>query len=218
MTVMLVDNGKSPDEPYNACLGFWLPPDSPYGNFQLKLMKLCQRLDEANRRLCDSHIYWERARAGGIPPISINAFERHVYANEQAIYLIRRSADEIIALIWCLSEWERTGTYPSQIKVDCIGAVLKQESDQQLAPFKCHIKVLQALNEISNAFKHSFVQSDITLIGRDEPFVFALSLRYNKLASGAQFHNVSLALIVQAFSVFYKEGMDWLSGFSERHR
>lgn len=96
--------------------------------------------------------------------------------------------------------------------------MLKQESDQQLAPFKCHIKVLQALNEISNAFKHSFVQSDITLIGRDEPFVFALSLRYNKLASGAQFHNVSLALIVQAFSVFYKEGMDWLSGFSERHR
>ncbi len=29
MTTVWIDNGKSPDEPYNARLGFWLPPDSP---------------------------------------------------------------------------------------------------------------------------------------------------------------------------------------------
>ena len=80
MTTVLVDNGKSPDEPYNARLGFWLPPDSPYGNFQLKLMKLCQRLDEANLRLIDSRRYWELARAHEMFPV--NALERHVYANE----------------------------------------------------------------------------------------------------------------------------------------
>jgi len=216
MTTVLVDNGKSPDEPYNARLGFWLPPDSPYGNFQLKLMNLCQRLDEANLRLIDSRRYWELARAYDMLPV--NALERHVYANEQAIYLIRRAADEMIALIWCLSEWEMKGTYPEQIEIDCIGAVLKQPNDRQLKPFRDHVQVLKALNEISNAFKHSFVQSDITLIGRDEPCIHALSLDYNKLAADAKFYSVSLALLVKEFNAFYQAGMDWLRAFSERHR
>jgi hypothetical protein len=211
--MVLLDNGKNPDEPYNAHLGFWLPPDSPYGNFTLKLMKLCQRLDEANRRLIDSRTYWEHARAGGI-----NAFERHVYANEQAIYLIRRTADEMIALIWCLSEWEAKETYPEKIKVDCIGALLKQPSDRRLKPCGDYVQVLKALNEISNAFKHSFVQSDISVIGRDEPLIHALSLDRNKLAAGTEFHTVSLAWLAKEFSSFYRAGMGWLRAFSERYR
>src|SRR5438094_578903 len=101
MDLVLIDNGKTPDEPYNARLGFWLPPDSPYGNLTLKLMKLCERLDEANRRLQESWTFWRMARIEGIVPA--NAFQRHFYAIEQAIYLIRRATDEIIALIWCLS-------------------------------------------------------------------------------------------------------------------
>lgn len=216
MRKVLIDNGKSPDEQWNARLGFWLPPDSPYGNLQLKLMKLCQRLDEANRRLSDSLIYWEEARTEGRLPT--NAHERHVYANEQAIYLIRRAADEMIALIWCLAEWERKDTYPNEIKVDCIGAVLGQPDGRRLEPCRNNVQVLKALNEVANAFKHSFVQSDITLIGRDEPCVHALSLDDNKLASGVKFHNFSLAWLVKEFSTFYKEGIDWLRAFSERHR
>ncbi len=216
MTTVLVDNGKSPDEPYNARLGFWLPPDSPYGNFQLKLMKLCERLDEANRRLIESCSYWKQARAGAVLPV--NVLERHVYANEQAVYLLRRAADDMIALIWCLSEWEMKGIYPQRIAVDCIGAVLKQPVERQLPPCRDYTEVLNALNEIANAFKHSFVHSDITLIGRDEPCVHALSLDHNKLVSGAKFHNVSLAWLVKGFSAFYQAGMGWLRAFSERHR
>ncbi len=214
MTTVLIDNGKSPDEPYNSCLGFWLPPESPYGNFSLKLIKLSQHLDEANRRLIDSCSYWELARTDGILPV--NAHERHVYAIEHAVYLIRRATDEMIALIWCLSEWEREGTYPQQIDVDSIGDILDTPNDRQLMPWRDHVQVLRALNEISNAFKHSFVQSDITLIGRDEPCVHALSSDYNKLASGAKFHNVSLAWLVKEFNAFYKAGMDWLRAFSLR--
>lgn len=194
-------------------LGFWLPPDSPYGNFQLKLMKLCQRLDEANRRLIESFYYWNQARAQ-MPPG--NVFERHLYANEQAVYLMRRAADEMIAMIWCLSQWEIDKDYPQQIKVDCIGSALKARNHQ--LPLDGHTPVLEALNEIANAFKHSFVQSDITLIGRDEPYVHALGLAYNRLGAGTKFHSVSLSWLVKDFSAFYKSGMQWLETFSERHR
>jgi len=57
-----IDDGKSPDEPYDARLGFWLPPNSPYGNFSIKLMKLRERRDEANRRLAESCDFWGQAR------------------------------------------------------------------------------------------------------------------------------------------------------------
>ncbi len=65
MTTVWIDNGKSPDEPYNASLGFWLPPDTPYGNFGLKLMKLCDRIDKANR---DSVGCSSSPRSSGSPP------------------------------------------------------------------------------------------------------------------------------------------------------
>jgi hypothetical protein len=210
-----IDNGKSPDELYSAGLGFWLPPDSPYGNFRLKLMKLCERLDEANRRLAESCTFWEQARPEGFSPP--NAFQRHIYANEQAIYLLRRAADEMISLIWCLSEWQTKGSYPTEIKIDCIGALLGLSPEQHLKPCSQHIPILTQLNEIANAFKHSFVDSDITVIGRDEPCVYALSLDRNKLAAGIQFHSVSLAQLARAFTAFYKDGMDWLRAFSTQN-
>lgn len=215
MTPILVDNGKSPDEPYNARLGFWLPPNTPYGNFQLKLMKLCECLDEANRKLIESYNLWKEARTGAL---LVNALVRHVYANEQAVYLLRRAADDMIALIWCLSEWEIKGVYPQQIAIDCIGTALKRPVERQLPLCREHVEVLKALNEIANAFKHSFVHSDITVIGRDEPRVHALSLDHNKLVSGIRFHDISLAWLVKEFSSFYQAGMNWLRAFSESHR
>lgn len=216
MTTAWIDNGKSPDELYNARLGFWLPPDTPYGNFQLKLQNMCERIDEANRRLSESHAFWIQARPLGVSPT--NAFQRHTYTNEQAIYLLRRTADEIIALIWCLSEWQTKAVYPQKITIDSIGTLLSQSPDQHLTPFRGHIHMLTVLNEVANAFKHSFVQSDIDVIGRDEPCVHALGLNYNRLSSGIKFHSVSLVWLANAFTVFYKEALDWLRAFSERHR
>ena len=77
--------------------------------------------------------------------------------------------------------------------------------------------MLTELNGIANAFKHSFVNSDVNVTGRDEPCVYALSLDRNKLASGIQFHSVSLVWLAKAFTDFYKDGMDWLRAFSEQN-
>jgi hypothetical protein len=218
MDIPQIANGKKPDEAYNPSLLIWLPPDSPYGNLQLKQMNLSGRLDEANRRLQESWLFWNIFCKGEFPPNPINAFQRHYYANEQAIYLIRRATDEIIALTWCLSKKVATGKYPKKIKVDCIGKVLKQESHQRLEPFKKHGDLFRQLNNISNAFKHSFVNSNCNLLGSAEPSVYALSLEQNDLSYGAKLHGVSLAALVTAFNIFYEENMVWLREFSERNR
>lgn len=216
MEPVLIDNGKTLEEPYNAAHGFWLPPDSPYGNLQLKLLKVRQRIDEANRRLRDSFEYWSRIDTRDTD--SENAIERHIHANEQAVYMMKRAADELIALTWCLAAWENTGAYPREIKVDCIGAVLY--GNNSCAPEYCdaHTLVLKFLNEISNAFKHSFVNSDLNMIGKDEPRVYALALNRNKIESGTELYEILLSYFVEDYSRFYRSGVEWLEAFSERHR
>ena len=213
---MLIDNGKKPDEPYNAALGFWLPPDSPYGNFQLKYMKTIQRLDEANRRINESQHHWSNFRAEGMLPVG--ALERHVLANEEAIYMLRRAADELVSLVWCLSKYEENGDYPNKIKVDCLGAVIAQDENERHQAFAAHIELMRILNDIANAFKHSFINSDHTLLGAEEPRIHALGLARNKLSSQPEFYDVSLLTLIEFYNEFYKSCTSWLKSYSERNR
>lgn len=141
-------------------------------------------------------------------------YETYDLANEQAIYLIRKSCDEIISLIWCLDYWKNNNhKYPVEIKCDCIGAVLKQNQEQMLTPIKDNIWILSLINEISNAFKHSFINSDINLFNYKEPFVYALALDYNKRSSKPLFYCVELRSVVLAFNNFYKSCIEHLRSF-----
>jgi hypothetical protein len=217
MTCVMIEIGKKPDELYNAGLGFWLPPDTPYGNFQLKFFKIFQRLDDANRKIRDSFRSWQVIISSGDPITVGNACAEHVIANELAIYMMRRAADELVSLIWCLSECERTGTYPDAIEVDSLGSALEAVGTRKyLELFDPHLRLFEILNDISNALKHSFIDSDISLVGAKEPCVLALGLRRNRLSAGEQFHNVSLAALVQDYSAFYQACMQWLRDYSVR--
>lgn len=185
MKAVLIDTGKHPDEPLDASFWFWLPPESPYGNFQLKLLKMHQRLDEANRRLIESFSYWDRARTDLYMPTI--ALERHTNANEQALYLMGRAADDMIALTWCLYRWEVTGRYPDEITVDGISAALAHGGNKSLKFWQDHQAFLARLNDVGNAYEHFFVNSDLNLVGGSEPRVHSLSLNRKKPKSGARF-------------------------------
>ena len=214
---LFVDNGKRTEEAFNARLSFWLPADSPYGNFQLKLMKLIMRVDEINRNLSESEKNWKLFVVDK-NHLSINGYDKHIFANEKAIYFMRRVADEIISLIWCLMYFEEFKKYPKKIEIDRIGTMLYSSRSGIAKYFSKYSQGLNALNEISNAFKHSFINSDINVVGKNEPCVQALDLKHNKIQSGDKFYSVSLKSIVVDFNLFYKHGIEWLRGFSERNR
>lgn len=213
---MFIANGKKPDEPYNASLGLWLPPDSPYGNLQLKYMKIILRLDEANRKIADSWQFWNVCQSAGM--LSVCAFERHVFSNEEAIYMLRRAADELVSLVGLLSIYEDRAKYPSSIKVDCLGAVIAQCESKRHKVFADHIDLMEVLNDIANAFKHSFINSEHTFLGSREPRIHALGLAYNKLSSEPKFYDVSISDLISKYNDFYKSCMSWLSAYSARNR
>ena len=212
---MFIENGKKPNEPYPATLGFWLPSNSPYGNLQLKHMKIIQRLDEANRRISDSLQFWNYCQTSGMIPTEVYA--RHIFSNEEAVYMLRRAADELVSLIWLLSRFERDKVYPKKIEIDCLGKVIKNKQNYHEA-FTEHIEIMIVLNDISNAFKHSFINSDHTLLGAEEPRVHALGLKDNKLNSEPVFYDYSLLELIKKYNAFYNSCIKWLSSYSKRNR
>jgi hypothetical protein len=211
-----IEIGKSPEDFLSATHSFWLPPDTLFGNLSLKQLKIITRLDRANAML--QQIY-------KIHPLLISGklllkgeHEAYSYLLEELIYHIRRSADELISMYSFLADFEKTGKYSHQVEIDSIGTLLSNELAKSNPLFIRHLPLLKQLNEISNAYKHSFVNSDLNLIGANEPCVYALALKYNKLDKGMVFHSLALREVIGGFSSFYVEITSWLRGFSERHR
>jgi hypothetical protein len=212
-----VDNGKSPDEPINARQILWLPPDTPYGNFQLKQLKISERIDELNRRMEEAWAIWHAMHAAirfGSGVIS----NRPDLILEQCVFLMRRIADELLGMVECLGTWRTSGKYPGALRFGEIGKLWSVAPDQVPAVFKPHLDALKNLNTLANAYKHSFINTDHTQISRDEPCFFALDIKYNKLASGAKFYTLPVAPLVAAFEQMYKDVLTWLLDFSEREK
>ena len=128
-----------------------------------------------------------------------NNFVQHQYAGEEAVAAIRRCADELVTLIWYLTQYDETGQFPEKIKVDMIDSFLLKSPE--LLNNK-HDTFLEDLRRLSNAHKHSFVQSDAHIIGTDEPCVYLLSYpRYNR-TKGCEFVVVPLHQLVDEFNAF----------------
>lgn len=218
--VILIDNGRKPDDLYHIddFFGLRFPPDSAHGNLHLKLMRINELIDEANRRIIESSNFWQTANhalTNGIL-LSPTIHSRHKLANEQVIYLLRRAADEMVSLIWYLSEWKEKGSWPTKIKIDRIAAVLSalKKNEWPLAGFFCNFEnLLKRLNDISNVFKHSFVHSDIlTHISTQEPCVIALDNPWNKNSEteAPKYYLIPLTELVRDFEIFYKATINQL--------
>jgi len=118
---------------------------------------------------------------------------------EEAVATIRRCADELVTLIWYLTQYDETGQFPEKIKVDMIDSFLPKS--QELLNNK-HDAFLEDLRRLSNAHKHSFAQSDAHIIGADEPCVYLLSYPRNNGTKDCEFVVVPVRQLVDEFNAF----------------
>lgn len=204
MSVPQIQIGKVPSEPLNVSHMLPLPADTPFGNLALKYLRIIDRLDRINvmvQRAYESH---EKVCLQGID----GDLYEHTFLSEQIIYCMRKTVDELIGLYYVLDKREATGQYPNRVAPDSIGRLLSQKDVTPL--FGTHEDFLRTLNDISNAYKHSFVNSDLGLIGRDEPGVYALGLKQNNLVNDTSFYTVPLSEVVLKFSNFFVDVVEEL--------
>lgn len=205
----------------NASDYFWLPSDSPFGNLQLKLFSVGGRLGHANHRLSECYVHWREAHSDDPVQQGLN-LASYGFVSEEAIHAMRRSADELLALIWYLESHIKTGEYSESLEVDCVGAALKKRENQGrkqgdskgISLVDRHKDMLDRLNRLANSYKHSFMQSDLTIVGAMEPCVALLHRDRNKLSNALDFENISLTALVSEFNGFVADSFNLLRELS----
>ena len=208
-----IDNGKQPLQPLNIVHMPQLPSDTPYGNLLLKGMNIVCRLDRVNVEIARVFATYVHPKDEQSQNPQQDILEHQFYA-EQVVYWLRKTADEIISLAYVISEWKNKGVWPDAIKVDSIAGLKDTPPQEVMDLFAPHTSYLFTLNEVANAFKHSFINTDMTVVGAEYPVVFALALNRNRLASKPQFYSVSFADIVREFSRLYKPTMKTIQAWA----
>jgi hypothetical protein len=152
-----------------------LPADTPFGNLNLNWMEMIIRIECINEMIVSLYTEFDALKllAELNSDLQSNLIYRHRFYNEQIFYWLRKTADELISLISLLEFNDNKKVYPKKIEISSIGEFLKEECifNDEFTKFK---NFLITLNEISNGFKHSFINSQANAyIGSEYPVVFA---------------------------------------------
>lgn len=198
-----------PDIPMHNDDIFKLPPNTIYGNLTLKHADISIRLKKINKDLKKVYhnYYGNNIGISGALPLD-SVFEP--LEVEQIVYGIRVVTDQLICLLYILNYNKIKGDFPDKIKIDSIGKYLsskiKEEDKEYLTVFADFTSFLTVLNNISNAYKHSFLNSDtMSLRGKTELCCFALGLKANKVSNTPEYYAVRLVEVIEEFNKMYSE-------------
>lgn len=190
-----------------------LPTVTPFGNLTAKTFHLVSRLIHANRRLEETEKAWAKVLTQTAPDMD-DWYTQHQLGADEVVVHLRRVADELIGLLWLLRMRSSCGEWPQQIRRDSIGRAQHRNGKWFLPMLEPHDWLLRTLNDMSNAQKHSFLNSGAQGVGATEPYAFARGLKENKLSNGVTDYAVPLSALVGAFNSFYQDVMAELKRFA----
>lgn len=162
-------------------------------NLNLKWIEIMQRIDNVNILLTELFQEFKLINTNLSNDVIHDAviktplFYRQKFLTEQIFYWIRKTLDEIISIIFVLDFNAKNNQYPDKIEIESIGKLLN--SKDFLADIKNkHIQSLQIINDISNTYKHSFMNSEIhTHVGTNDPLAFSYGFKHNNIKADIHF-------------------------------
>ena len=174
----------------------------PYANLTLKHTQILQRIDFINAKIKFVYLSYKK-NITDKPHFEIANITEHSFIIEEIIYWLRITSDELISLLYVCKYFDKEKTHPKKIKFEKIDDLLKNKNSELAILLSSYLNSLETLNSISNAYKHSFVNSQLNIIGEYEPIVPALSLLHNNTSNEIKFHNIELAKVINDFDVFF---------------
>lgn len=206
MKLTLLENFKPQNEPVIDYQILRLAPDTPFGNFSLKWVQFIERFENINNLIIELEQLFIITNAPN--PTIEQEFERsklyyrQKFITEQILYWLRKSADELIAVLYILDYEKRNLEYPVKNLIDSIGTLLNSTGFYTDFVDE-YSEYLTMINDVSNAYKHSILNSEThNRQGMHEPVVFALSQKYNNTEKPAHSHKVALEYILGIYSMF----------------
>ena len=101
----------------------WLPSSTPYGNLLLKGMNIVRRIDRVNLKIGQVFTSYVHPSKEDVNNPQTDLLE-HQFHEEQVVYWLRKTADELISLAYVIDEWSRTGKWPVSVRIDSPAALL----------------------------------------------------------------------------------------------
>ena len=184
-------------------------PETPYGSLTLKWFDIIQRFDSINDKIDEiyyCHEIFVRNRTEEFNEyrqvVIGKLFSKSRCMIKELIYWLRKSTDEMISLVYILDYLSTHKICPEKIEIESIGKLLMDKS-LCVDFFSGYYDVFKTINEVSNAYKHSFMNTETSnLLGRDEPCIFALSLSNNNLRKTPNFQSIGLTDFLIKYSEF----------------
>ncbi|OAB30535.1 hypothetical protein SAMN05444395_11113 [Flavobacterium fryxellicola] len=200
---------------FNAEQFISLNPDSDFGNLNLIWTQIVVRIECVNTQIIDLYqtFYIEKAKreSEGFAINNLDESYMDIMITEQIFYWLRKTTDEIISLTSLSTDFENNGTYPKKIKVSSIGEFLKLKTPF-IGVIEKHKDLLKLLNEISNTFKHSFINPQImAYIGSEYPVVFAYNLHFNDLKNQGNFIQIELKKFLNDYDIFLLDIKEYIN-------
>lgn len=194
-----------------------LPSNTPFGNMVLKWTDIVTRFDSINDSILElDKIHTIISTTATTPAEEIlksKFFGKEKFAIEQIFYWLRKTADELISLLYLINYRFSSDEFPPKIKIDSIGTFLNS-SDFHSEFLLKYNHLLTTLNEVTNAHKHSITNSDVhSYHGRDEPIAFALSLKRNSSNNTPQFYTVVVNDFITDYCDFLQEIKELIASF-----
>ena len=214
MTHPILESLKKYNSHFTADLFVNLNSDSDFGNLTLTYMQIVVRIECVNCQIIELYQKFNRDKqkreTESNEMFTLEDQYLDIMLTEQIFYWLRKTTDELISLISICADFKESGSYPKKIKISSIGEFLKLKK-----PFievvEKNKELLKLLNEISNTYKHSFINPQImSLKGSEYPVVFAYNLQYNNLKSGANFIQIELKQFLNNYDKFLFEVKNYL--------
>jgi hypothetical protein len=209
MTTPTINIGGEYQEVLHTTQMISLPSQTSFGNFYLKWTKIISRLIRLNRMIREAYHLHSLAICS-TQHFTPSPIEELPYFLEEIVYWLRKTADELIGLSFLCDAQICSGSLPNKVDVDSIGELLNGSHSVLQTQFVSHLDYLRLLNDISNAYKHSFINSDLNVMGRDEPVLFALTLQRNDLSKKEALVWFGLGEVVLSFNAFFQTAKGYL--------
>ncbi|WP_428229163.1 hypothetical protein [Flavobacterium sp.] len=194
-----------------------LPSDTSFGNMVLKWYDIVTRFDSLNDYIIELDKTHTIVSTSATTPVEeilkSKLLGKEKFAIEQIFYWLRKTADELISLLYLIDYRFSSDEFPTKIKIDSIGTFLNS-SDFHSEFLLKYNDLLTTLNDVTNAHKHSITNSEVhSYHGRNEPIAFALSLNRNNSNNNPQFYNVVVNDFISDYCDFLQEIKDLIASF-----
>ena len=209
----LINTGKEISENFNIKI---LPNFNnfkyPYLNLEYKFITLISGLDTTNELLKEVYDIWKilssKETHNEVKIFNTYYYNRINKLSQYIVYDLKRFADEVVATTWILYN----SPTKDSITIADIGDY-KKDGNENFKVFDKFLPLFDNLNNLCNAYKHSYLNTNCTLIGKEEPCFWAIGSKSRNL-SKYTFHLIPINQIINEFNDFYKfsfNKMDYLT-------